>query len=367
MGISKRMKIGISILGVIGLIGGVIGYSQYKKEQERELTIEETIDLKPFSFSEFHNSKVKDDGTVTMTFEIDEFLNKNKRKKMDYYIYDSYSHEQIKLPLNEQNSAEYTIDFKSVVEKKIQQYIREGENGQFSANEDRMEQLLNDVYENHAIYFLAVPKGYIEQEEKRLGELNKDKFAKEHSFYSVGMSGYVELLNRGLKPDYVSYTSYTEYVTSLVTKGLSNEDFVKLVKAVQINVPKQIELLKSHLFEGQFSERLKDGYFARGNYDYRRLGYVVAEDYGVGIYSPITAYLRTYSIPENEEQELKEDIEKWNQRIVDDRKKYDEQTKTMELDKSIQKVGLIDNALFSYKNTNELGERLEIKEDANAY
>jgi hypothetical protein len=39
----------------------------------------------------------------------------------------------------------------------------------------------------------------------------------------------------------------------------------------------------------------------------------------------------------------------------------------MTLDKSIQKVGLIDNALFSYKNTNELGERLEIKEDTDVY
>jgi transcriptional regulator with XRE-family HTH domain len=367
MGINKRMKVGVSILGAVVLIGVGIGYGLYQKEQNRELTIKETTDLKPISFSEFHNSKVKDDGTVTLTFEIDEFLNPNKRKKMDYYIYDSHTNQQIELPLNSQDSAEYTIDFKQIAERKIQQYIREGENGQFTPDEDRMEQLLNDVYKNDEIYFLAVPKGYLEKEEKRLGKLNKEKFAKEHSFYSIGMSGYIELLNRGLKPDFVRYTSYTEYVISLVTRDLSNEEFVKLVKAVQLNVPKQIEILKSHLFEGQFSERLKDGYFARGNYDYRRLGYVVAEDYSIGIYSPVTAYLRTYSVPANEEQELNENMKDWNQRIIDDKTKFEEQSNTMTLDKSIQKVGLIDNALFSYKNTNELGERLEIKEDTDVY
>lgn len=367
MGINKRMKVGVSILGAVVLICVGIGYGLYQKEKNRELTIKETTDLKPYSFSEFHNSNVKDDGTVTLTFEIDEFLNPNKRKKMDFYIYDSHTNEQIELPLNSQDSAEYTIDFKQIADRKIQQYIREGENGQFTPDEDRMEQLLNDVYENDEIYFLAVPKGYLEKEEKRLGNLNKEKFAKEHSFYSIGMSGYIELLNRGLKPDFVRYTSYTEYVISLVTRDLSNEEFVKLVKAVQLNVPKQIEILKSHLFEGQISENLKKGYFARGNYDYRQLGYIVAEDYGIGIYSPVTAYLRTYSVPTNEEQELKENMEEWNQRIIDDKKKYEEQSNTMALDKSIQKIGLIDNALFSYRNITGLGEQLQVKEDTDAY
>ncbi|MBC6484580.1 hypothetical protein CHF36_14075, partial [Enterococcus faecium] len=68
MGLSKRAKIGIGIIGAILISSwGVYTYVQKQKELKRELTIEETKDLRPFSA--VGKTYSDEDGQLVMTFK----------------------------------------------------------------------------------------------------------------------------------------------------------------------------------------------------------------------------------------------------------------------------------------------------------
>ena len=144
---------------------------------------------------------------------------------------------------------------------------------------------------------------------------------------------------------------------------LSPKDFTYLVTKVRGNVPRKVEILNATPFEGQYSEKIKKGYFARGNYDFRRTGYVVPEDFGLPTYSPMSLYMRTYSVSENEKEALGEDISEWNQQIIDDKEKYEKESDLIFFDKKIKKLGKIENALFTFRINDTLGQWLEITTD----
>lgn len=89
MGLSKRAKMGIVIIGAILISSwGVYTYVQKQKELKRELTIEETKDLRPFSA--VGKTYSDEDGQLVMTFKFNkEYIDDNKRQKMEYYLYNS--------------------------------------------------------------------------------------------------------------------------------------------------------------------------------------------------------------------------------------------------------------------------------------
>ncbi|WP_231598666.1 hypothetical protein [Enterococcus gallinarum] len=122
------------------------------------------------------------------------------------------------------------------------------------------------------------------------------------------------------------YLIIGEYVSSLITNELSSKNLDYLVTKVKGNVFRVVEILNATLFEIQYSKKLNYNYFARENYDFRGIGYVVAEDFGLPIYSPMSLYLRTYSISESEQKSLGEDISEWNQQIIDDKEKYEKES-----------------------------------------
>lgn len=358
MGLSKRMKIGIGILFTILIVGwGVFTYVQKQKELKRELTIEETKELSPFSA--VGKTYSDEDGQLVMTFKFEkEYIDENKRQKMDYYIYDSQNQVLTKLPLESKDRVQYTVDLKEAVRPEIMRFVNTGD-GQYPCDPYRFQKLLVSEFENEHYYCIAVPKNYIEKHDID----NYKSFAEENYFWSRDFPSELDYTSYNEKSVKGGYSTISEYVSSLITNELSPKDFAYLVIKVGGDVPRSVEILNATPFEGQYSKILKNGYFARGNYDYRRTGYVIAEDFGLPIYSPMSLYMQTYSVSESEEEVLGEDISKWNQQIIDDKEKYEEESNFIFFDKKIQKIGKIENALFTFHINDDLGQWLEITTD----
>ncbi|HBK4031854.1 TPA: hypothetical protein LIY66_001262 [Enterococcus faecium] len=360
MGLSKRAKIGIGIIGAVLISSwGVYTYVQKQKELKRELTIEETRDLRPFSAVDKTYSN--EEGQLVMTFKFEkEYIDENKRQKMEYYLYNSQNDELTKMPLDSEDKVEYTIDLKEVIRPEIMKFVNTGD-GQYPYDPYRFQELLRNEFVDEHLYWIAVPKNYMKKHDID----NYDKFAKENSFFTTSSDIAFELdLTEQNKDSFRGgYSTISEYVSSLITNDLSPQDFAYLVTKVRGNVPRKVEILNATPFEGQYSAILKKGYFARGNYDFRRTGYVVPEDFGLPTYSPMSLYMRTYSVSESEEEALAVDISEWNQQIIDDKETYEKDSDMIFFDKKIQKVGKIENALFTFRINDELGQWLEITTD----
>lgn len=360
MGLSKRAKIGIGIIGAVLISSwGVYTYVQKQKELKRELTIEETRDLRPFSAVDKTYSN--EEGQLVMTFKFEkDYIDENKRQKMEYYLYNSQNDELTKLPLDLEDKVEYTIDLKEAIRPEIMKFVNTGD-GQYPYDPYRFQELLRNKFVDEHLYWIATPKDYIEK--YTIDKYNK--FAKENSFFTTSSDIAFELdLTEQNKDSYRGgYSTISEYVSSLITNDLSPQDFAYLVTKVRGNVPRKVEILNATPFEGQYSAILKKGYFARGNYEFRRTGYVVPEDFGLPTYSPMSLYMQTYSVSESEEEALAGDISEWNQQIIDDKEKYEKESDLIFFDKKIQKLGKIENALFTFRINDELGQWLEITTD----
>ncbi|HFC9327016.1 TPA: hypothetical protein QFP73_001135 [Enterococcus faecium] len=358
MGLSKRAKIGIGIIGAILISSwGVYTYVQKQKELKRELTIEETKDLRPFSA--VGKTYSDEDGQLVMTFKFNkEYIDDNKRQKMEYYLYNSQNDELTKLALDSKDKVQYTVDLKEAVRPEIMKFVNTGD-GQYSYNPYRFQELLADKFEDENYYWIAIPKNYMKKHDID----NYEKFAKEKCFFSRDFTSELDYTGYNEKSVKGGYSTISEYVSSLIMNELSPKDFTYLVTKVRGNVPRKVEILNATPFEGQYSEKLKKGYFARGNYDFRRTGYVVPEDFGLPTYSPMSLYMRTYSVSENEKEALGEDISEWNQQIIDDKEKYEKESDLIFFDKKIKKLGKIENALFTFRINDTLGQWLEITTD----
>ena len=358
MGLSKRAKIGIGIIGAILISSwGVFTYVQKQKELKRELTIEETKELRPFSAA--GKTYSNEDGQLVMTFKFEkEYIDENKRQKMEYYLYNSQNDELTKLALDSKDKVQYTVDLKEAIRPEITKFVNTGD-GQYSYDPYRFQKLLANEFENENYYWIAVPKSYMKKHDID----NYEKFAEENCFFSRDFTSELEYTDYNEKSVKGGYSTISEYVSSLITNELSPKGFAYLVTKVRGNVPRAVEILNASLFEGQYSKKLKDGYFARGNYDFRRTGYVIAEDFGLPIYSPMSLYLRTYSVSESEEKSLAGDISEWNQQIIDDEEKYEKESDLIFFDKKIKKLGKVENALFTFRINDDLGQWLEITTD----
>lgn len=89
----------------------------------------------------------------------------------------------------------------------------------------------------------------------------------------------------------------------------------------------------------------------------------MAEFLQLPVYSREVEYLRTYSVAENEKEALEDNIKEWNQRIIDDKKKYEEDSTKVFLDEDIQEIGVIDNALFSFRLNEDESQWLQLSVD----
>ncbi|HGP4016432.1 TPA: hypothetical protein ACLK9M_002525, partial [Enterococcus faecium] len=179
MGLSKRAKMGIVIIGAILISSwGVYTYVQKQKELKRELTIEETKDLRPFSA--VGKTYSDEDGQLVMTFKFNkEYIDDNKRQKMEYYLYNSQNDELTKLSLDSKDKVQYTVDLKEAVRPEIMKFVNTGD-GQYSYDPYRFQALLADNFEDEHYYWIAVPKNYMKKHDID----NYEKFAKEKCFFS---------------------------------------------------------------------------------------------------------------------------------------------------------------------------------------
>ncbi|EOB1363322.1 ATP-dependent DNA helicase [Enterococcus faecium] len=188
MGLSKRAKIGIGIIGAVLISSwGVYTYVQKQKELKRELTIEETRDLRPFSAVDKTYSN--EEGQLVMTFKFEkDYIDENKRQKMEYYLYNSQNDELTKLPLDLEDKVEYTIDLKEAIRPEIMKFVNTGD-GQYPYDPYRFQELLRNEFVDEHLYWIATPKDYIEK--YTIDKYNK--FAKENSFFTTSSDIAFEL------------------------------------------------------------------------------------------------------------------------------------------------------------------------------
>lgn len=357
----KRMnKKKISILAsIILVVFGISGFMYYQYEQNRELSLQETKELKPYLIEQdFSSNKA---GVMTIHYQLDSMVREYKQKKMDYYVYNSKTQEFTDL-IQVKNELTYIFDLKTFAQNRIDKFVNTGA-GQYPYDSERFETLLEEELKDEELYLMALPKGYAS--EKNLYDASESEllaFAKKNSFDTTSIN-FLLSANQARDGYKGGYSTVSEYVVSLITKELSPEDFAYLVTKVRSHVPRPVEIYNAVPVEGQVSKRLEKDYFARGNFDYRKTSYVLAEFLQLPVYSREVEYLRTYSVAENEKEALEDNIKEWNQRIIDDKKKYEEDSTKVFLDEDIQEIGVIDNALFSFRLNEDKSQWLQLSVD----
>lgn len=336
-------------------LGGILGVIYYQYEQKREYTLEEAKELKSFLLENNPNSDPN--GNLIFTFKLGSHINDNKDKKLEYFVYDSKANKMTELE-PDSSGLYYQIDLKEIARYRINQFVETGA-GQYPYDSKRFENLLTEELENEYLYFLSFPKGYVLEHD--LYNASDIDFVEENSFENINLSNDWYLDNpenfRG------GYTTVSEYISSLVTQELSAEDFAYLVTKVRSHVPRTVEIINAMPVEIQESKRLVEGYFARGNFDVRKTMYIFAEYLHLPTYGQEIKYLRTYSVSEQEQEDLKEHTKEWNQRIIDDKKKYEEQTNQVYLDEDIQSTGKLNNTLFRFRINDDGEQWMELSVD----
>ncbi|EQA5420344.1 hypothetical protein ACX35F_001711 [Enterococcus hirae] len=343
----NKKKLGI-LIGILISIILIASISYYQYEHHREYTIDDAKDLEPFRMTDDPESD--ESGNLIFEFSIGSHINDNKYKKLEYFVYNTKSKKFTELE-GDFSGLSYQLNLKELAQYRINKFVETGA-GQYPYDPERFENLLKDELVEEKLYLLAFPKGYASEHD--LYASSDSEFAEANSFETISLSNDWYLDNpknfRG------GYTTLSEYVSSLVPQELSAEDFAYLVTKVRSHVPRTVEIINAMPVETQNSKRLEEGYFARGNFDSRKTMYIFPELLNLATYSPEIDYLRTYSISESEQEELKDKVDEWNQRIIDDKKKYEEQTEKVFLDENIQDVGKLNNTLFRFR-INEDGEQ----------
>lgn len=342
-----KKKLGL-VLGVVVGIILIASFCFYQYELQREYTIDDAKKLEPFYM---HDTPESDEsGMLTFNFELGSHISNNKDKKLEYFVFNTKDKKFTELE-NSSFGLQYRFDLKKIAKDRIDKLIETGA-GQYPYDPERFENLLKDEVANETIYLLVFPKGYALKH--NLYSSSDSEFAEKNSFESISLSNDWYFDNP--KNFCGGYTTVSEYVSSLVTQNLSAEDFAYLVTKVRSHVPRPVEIINAMPVETQISKRLEEDYFARGNFDSRKTMYIFPEFLNLATYSPEIDYLRTYSVSESEQEELKDEIDEWSQRIIDDKKKYEEQTDKLFLDENIQAVGKLNNTLFRFR-INEDGEQ----------
>lgn len=343
----NRKKLGI-LIGIVACSILIASISYYQYEQHREYTIEDAKELEPFHMTDEPQSD--ESGQLVFNFGIGSHISNSKEEKLEYFVYNTRNKRFTELE-NDSSGLHYQFDLKELAQYRINKFVETGE-GQYPYDPERFENLLKDELVEEKLYLLAFPKGYASEHD--LYASSDSEFAEANSFESISLSNDWYLDNpknfRG------GYTTVSEYVSSLVTQELSAEDFAYLVTKVRSHVPRPVEIINAMSVETQNSKQLEGGYFARGIFDSRKTMYIFPEFLNLATYSPEIDYLRTYSISESEQEELKDKVDEWNQRIIDDKKKYEEQTEKVFLDENIQDLGKLNNTLFRFR-INEDGEQ----------
>ncbi|HAP2808249.1 TPA: hypothetical protein I0F65_RS04690 [Enterococcus faecalis] len=350
----KKKKLGLLLGSIVGIIL-IASFSVYQYELNREYTIDDAKKLEPFHMND--NPESDESGMLTFNFELGSHISTNKDEKLEYFVFNTKNEKFTELG-NDSSGLQYQFDLKEVAQYRIDKFIETGA-GQFPYDPERFENLLKDEVANETIYLLVFPKGYALKHD--LYNSNDSKFAKENSFESINLNNDWYFDNP--QNFHGGYTTVSEYVSSLVTQELSAEDFAYLVTKVRSHVPRPIEIINAMPIETQISKRLEEDYFARGNFDSRKTMYIFPEFLNLATYSPEIDYLRTYSVSESEQEELKDKIDEWNQRIIDDKKKYEEQTDKLFLDENIQAVGKLNNTLFRFRIDEDGEQSMELSVD----
>ncbi|MFG5613280.1 hypothetical protein ACFJXC_14800, partial [Enterococcus faecalis] len=225
---------------------------------------------------------------------------------------------------------------------------------QFHFDYSRFRFLLDNELKNERLYLIAFPRNHIS-----LDDLNNSKdikFADENSFETI----YIDFNLNNTKNYKGGYRTLSEYVSSLVTRNLSAEDFVELVKNVRIHVPRTVEIIDASIEKGTLSKKIGFYLLSKGDYDYLKTTYVLKDDFKINVGSKYLEYLKAYNIAKNEQVLFRDNvIADLNQKILQDNQKYENDLNKVFLDANDKKLGVAD-ALFAFKVDDDGSEWLEL-------
>lgn len=341
-------KIALILLGTLAVLAVFISFNY---EQKREYNLDDVKELEPFNLKNkpFSNEK----GELIFNFEKSSQSNSTKDKKLEYFIYNTKTETYTELKAKDNDkSLEYVVDLKDIAQNKIKEYRNNGV--QFHFDYSRFGLLLENELKNERLYLIAFPRNHIS-----LDDLNNSKdikFADENSFETI----YIDFNLNNTKNYKGGYRTLSEYVSSLVTRNLSAEDFVELVKNVRSHVPRTVEIIDASIEKGTVSKKIGFYLLSKGDYDYLKTTYVLKDDFKINVGSKYLEYLKSYNIAKNEQVLFKDDvIADLNQKILQDKQKYENDLNKVFLDANIQRLGVAD-ALFAFKVDDDGSEWLEL-------
>ncbi|MCU2247808.1 hypothetical protein CYQ50_11460 [Enterococcus faecalis] len=341
-------KISLILLGTLAVLAVFISFNY---EQKMHYNLDDVKELEPFNLKNkpFSNEK----GELIFNFEKSSQINSTKDKKIEYFIYNTKTETYTELKAKDNDkSLEYVVDLKDIAQNKIKEYQNNGV--QFHFDYSRFRFLLENELKNERLYLIAFPRNHIS-----LDDLNNSKdikFADENSFETI----YIDFNLNNTKNYKGGYRTLSEYVSSLVTQDLSAEDFVELVKNVRSHVPKTVEIIDASIEKGTVSKKLGLYCLSKGNYDYLKTTYVLKDDSKISVSSKYLEYLKSYNIDKNEQVLFRDDIiADLNQKILQDKEKYENDLNKVFLDVNFQKLGVAD-ALFAFRDDDDGSGWLEL-------